>query len=155
QRSNLGLAEVHFVERAPHAEFTRRLPTWPIIAAIVGVVAVDDDGIAVRGDAREMGVQLVLAVVAAVGRTGAILGSLELVGVDDLVAQPKLPGDVYGELAVALRIARAVGCNRKSTIAEHAAGDIGEVGAVDAAAESHHDGAERGQRAAKGLLFLD
>ena len=43
QLADLVLGQVDFVERAAHAELARRLPARPIVAAIVGVVAVDDD----------------------------------------------------------------------------------------------------------------
>ena len=43
QLADLVLAEIDFVERAADAELARRLPARAIVAAIVGVVAVDDD----------------------------------------------------------------------------------------------------------------
>ena len=39
------LVRFDFVERAAHAELARRLAARPVVAAIVGVVAVDDDGV--------------------------------------------------------------------------------------------------------------
>src|SRR5262249_58176569 len=40
QLADLVLGQVHFVERAAHSELTRRLPARPVVAAIVGLVAV-------------------------------------------------------------------------------------------------------------------
>src|SRR5262249_38220520 len=60
QLADLVLGEVHFVEGAPDAELARRLAAGPVVAAIVGVVAVDDDGAALGGDARQVRVELVL-----------------------------------------------------------------------------------------------
>ena len=56
-----------------------------------------------------MGVELVLAVVAAVGRVGAVLGPLELAGLDDFVPQAEGAGRADREIAVALGVAGAVG----------------------------------------------
>mgnify|MGYP003694443697 CR=1 FL=1 len=86
-------AQIHFVERAADAELARRLAPGPIVAAVVGVVAVDDDGAATGGDARQVRVELVLAVVAAVRRVRAALRALELAGLDDLVPQTEIAGD--------------------------------------------------------------
>ena len=63
------------IERAAHAEFARRLAPGPVVAAVVGVRAVDDGrDAALRGDARQRRVQLVLAVVTAVHGVRAVLG---------------------------------------------------------------------------------
>ena len=51
QLADVRLGQVRFVERAAHAELARRLPARPVVAAIVGVAAVDDHGEAAR--ARE------------------------------------------------------------------------------------------------------
>src|SRR5437762_2536380 len=75
QRADFLFREIHFIERASDAEFARSLTSGPIIASIVRVVAVDDDCVAFRGDATEMGVQLVLAVVAAIDRKSTRLNS--------------------------------------------------------------------------------
>ena len=90
QLADLVLGQVDFVERAADAELARRLPARPVVAAIVGVVAVDDDRAALARNARQVRVELVLAVVAAVRRVGAVLGPFELAGVDDLVAQAEV-----------------------------------------------------------------
>ena len=74
QLADFGLREIHFVERTADAELARRLPSRPVVAAIVRVVAVDDDRAARGGDARQPGVQLVLAEVTAVLRVGAVIG---------------------------------------------------------------------------------
>src|SRR5438876_10034503 len=108
-RPDLVLCEVHFVERTADAEFARCLPSRPVIAAIVGVVAVDDDGAPFRRDAGKVGVQLVFAVIAAVDRVGTILGSIELACVDDFVAKAEITGNPEGELPMPLGIAGAVG----------------------------------------------
>ena len=65
--------EIDLVERAAHAELARRLAPGPVVAAIVRVVAVDDDRMAVGGDPREVRVEFVLAEVAAVRGIGAVL----------------------------------------------------------------------------------
>ena len=46
------LVEIDLVERAAHAELARGLPARPIVAAIVGVVAVDDDRVPRLGAMR-------------------------------------------------------------------------------------------------------
>ena len=81
--------EIHFVERAADAELARRLAAGPIVAAIVGVVAVDDDRVTGRGDSRQVGIQLVLAEVAAVGWIRPVLLAIDFVRVDDFVLQAR------------------------------------------------------------------
>ena len=83
QLADVVLGEAGFVERAAHAVLARRLAAGAVVAAIVGVVAVDDRRRSrARAPARPASVELVLAVVAAVGGVGAVLGPLELGGVD-------------------------------------------------------------------------
>ena len=80
-----------FVERTAHAELARGLAAGPVVAAIVGVAAVGDHrNPALARDRRELRVQLVLAVIAAVRGIGAVLGPLQLAGVNDLVAETEL-----------------------------------------------------------------
>ena len=45
--------EVDFVERAADAELARRLASRAVVAAIVGVVAVDDDRVRARSAMRD------------------------------------------------------------------------------------------------------
>ena len=82
QLADLVLRQPDLVERAADAELARRLPPGPVVAAIVGVAAVDD-----RRECRarapiavEVRVELVLAVVAAVRGVGAVLGARHFVG---------------------------------------------------------------------------
>ena len=96
QRADLGFGQAHFVERAAHAEFLRRLTPRPVVAAIVRVVAVEHDReSAVARERRQMGIELVLAVVAAVDRIRAVLGPLQLAGLDDQVRQRELPRHLF------------------------------------------------------------
>ena len=120
QLANLLLGQIDFVQRAAHAKLARRLAAGTIVAAIVRVVAVDDDGVALGRDSAEVRVQLVLAVVAAVGRIRAVLGPLELVGANDLVLKAELFRDFDGDAPVALGIARTVGGDSKGAIAQRA-----------------------------------
>ena len=145
QLANLGLREIHFVERAADAELARGLTSGPIVAAIVGVVAVDDDRVTDRGDARQMRVELVLAVVAAVRRIRAILGAIELARADDFVVKTEIARDPDRELAVALRIAGAVGGDGDGALAQGQLRRLGDDRAVDAAAKGDGDLAEVAQ----------
>src|SRR5207247_3310087 len=131
--------QVRLIERAAHAELARRLAARAVIAAIVGVVAVDHHGLPVGGNPREVCVQLVLAVVTAVRRIGAVLWPVELVRPDDLVPQTELLGDLNGEPPMSFGIAGAVGGYRERAATEDVGGDTREVRAVDAAAGRHHD----------------
>ena len=69
------------VERAAHGELARRLTAGAIVAAIVGVVAVGDGGKpAVLREHGQLGVELVLAVVAAVAVVPDVALARELGG---------------------------------------------------------------------------
>src|SRR5438132_1379489 len=81
------------------------LPVRPIVAAIIGVVAGDHGRVPVGRNSREMRIELVLAVVAAVRGVGAIVVVLELAGLDDFVPEAELLRNLNGEHPVALRIA--------------------------------------------------
>ena len=71
-----------------HAVFARRLAAGTIVAAIVGVVAVDHNGNAALGGERaQLAVEFVLAVVTAVRRIGAVLGPFELTGANHFVRE--------------------------------------------------------------------
>ena len=99
QLADLGFRQIHVVERAADAELARRLAARPVVAAVVRVRAVDDGrDAALRGDARQRRVQLVLAVVAAVRRDSRGIGALELVRLDDLVAKTEIARDREREL---------------------------------------------------------
>jgi sugar (pentulose or hexulose) kinase len=75
QLADLRLREPDLVERAAHAVLARGLAARPIVAAIVGVVAVEHHVDRSRsGDRRQCRVELVLAVVAAIDGVGAVLG---------------------------------------------------------------------------------
>src|SRR5262249_49781330 len=139
QLADFVLQQIDFVERAAHAELARRLTTGPVVAAVVGVVAVDDDRAARARQTGEVRVQLVLAVVAAIRRIGTVLRPLELLRVNDLVAQAEIARDANGELSMAFGITGTIGRDRERAIAERSIGDVGEVGAVDAAAVRDDD----------------
>jgi hypothetical protein len=64
-----------------------------VVGEVVGVGAVDHGHAARRGDGREAPPQLALAVVAARGRVGRVLGVVELAGVDLLERKPERGGD--------------------------------------------------------------
>ncbi len=49
QLANFVFGQIDIVERTAHAEFARRLPSGPVIRAVVGVVPVDDDRVAIGG----------------------------------------------------------------------------------------------------------
>src|SRR5262249_24505519 len=108
--ADLVLAEIRLVERTDHAELARRLAAGTIIAAIVGVAAVDHGGeAALAREGREPRVELVLAVVAAVGRIRAVVGVVELRSPDHFVAQRKRARGADREIAVAIGVTEAVG----------------------------------------------
>src|SRR5262249_39101845 len=128
------LGQPDLVERASDAEFPRRLSARAIVAAIVDVAAVDDHRDAAL--ARERGqprVELVLAVVAAVGGVGAVLRALELGGRNDEMVEREVAGDATGERAVALRVAGAVGRHAERGGAEDPGCSPSQIRAVDAA----------------------
>ena len=54
QLADFVFRQIGFVERAADAELARRLPSGPVVAAIVRVFAVDDDGAARGGDAGQV-----------------------------------------------------------------------------------------------------
>jgi hypothetical protein len=113
----------------------------PVVAAIVGVVAVEHDVDRARGgDRRQRRVELVLAVVAAVDRVGAVLGSFELRGRHDFVAQRERLRHLACERAVMFGIARAVGGDAERPGAQDLRGDYREIGAVDASTEGDDGG---------------
>ena len=124
----------------------RRLAAGTIVAAIVGVVAVDDHGEAALGGERaQAAVQLVLAVVAAVRGVGAILGPFELGGVNHFVREAEVARDRQRELAMRVRIAGAVGGDGERARAEGRGRGDRQVCAVDAAAERDQDGLVAGE----------
>src|SRR5262249_4146803 len=137
------LAQIRFVERTDHAELARRLAAGTIIAAIVGVAAVDHGGeAALAREGREPRVELVLAVVAAVGRIRAVVGVVELRGPDHFVAQRNGARGADRESGVAMGIGGAGGGDADGAIAEDARGGDGEKRAVYTAAIGHHDRSE-------------
>ena len=77
--ADVGFGQPRFVERTDDAELARRPTAGAVVAAIVGVVAIGH-GLEPAGASqpREVGVQLVLAVVAPVGVVGAVLRAGEL-----------------------------------------------------------------------------
>ena len=69
------LGQARFVERTEDAEFARGLPPRAVVATIVGVAAVDNAANPrSRAMRRQVGVQLVLAVVAPIRRVGPVPG---------------------------------------------------------------------------------
>ena len=108
--ANVVLRQVGLIERTTHAMLARGLPARAIVAAIVGIVAVHDNGeAALGGERRQSAVEFVLAVVAAIRRVGAILGAFELGGVNDFVREAEVVRNRQREPAVRIRITRAVG----------------------------------------------
>ena len=94
QLADLILRQPDLVERAPDAELTRGLPPRPVVAAVVRVAAVGDDGnAALTADRREVRIELVLAEVAAVRGIGAIVGARRFVGGDELVLKAEVRRD--------------------------------------------------------------
>src|SRR4029078_5944670 len=88
---NLRLRQFYFVERAAHAELPRRLAAWTVVAAIVGVAPIRNRVELPRARHRgEQRIQLWLAVVTMVGRIRSVFEPLELVTLDDLVAESEL-----------------------------------------------------------------
>ena len=142
-----------FVERAAHAELARRLAARPIVAAIVGVVAVDDDGVALGGDARRDACR------ARACRSSS--GWPDSRGIPARSSspvwmiswrRPNLLRDVDGQPPMVFRVAGAVGGDGDRHDRRASAGDEREVGAVDAAAIRDDDRAERRERLAERAL---
>jgi hypothetical protein len=67
QLTDFVLRQIRFVQRTADAEFARGLTAGPVVATIVGVIAVKDDRLMRRGDANQMRIQFVLAEVTAIG----------------------------------------------------------------------------------------
>src|SRR5690606_18659034 len=110
------LRQVGRVERTDDTELPCRLAAWPVVAAVVGIAAVGDRPDAtVARDRREMRIELVLAVIAAVAGVGAVLRARHLVGMDDFVPEAELAGQPEGHLTVALGVAGAVGGDTEGT----------------------------------------
>src|SRR5438093_1635369 len=153
--ADFSLGQIHLVERAAHAELSCRRPARAIVTTVVGVVAVEDDrNAAIAGDARQRGVQLAFAVVTAIDGVGSVLGTVELRGVNDLVAQTELARDTPRELAVTVGITGAVGGDAERTRTEGLGSRPGEIGTVNAAAERNDRGIADGQQLVEsGLLF--
>ena len=85
--ADLGLREADLVEGTAHAEFPRSLTARPVVAAVVGIVAIDNDGSAVTRDAREVRVELVLAVVAAIRGIRPVFRAFQFGRPDDFVPE--------------------------------------------------------------------
>jgi len=118
ERADRRLVEADFVERTADAGLARRLPAGPVVAAIVGVVAVDDHRESARArQLAEDGVELVLAVVAAIDGIGTVLGPLHLVRLHDLVREAGLAREREGEIVVVRGIALAQSRHREGPIA--------------------------------------
>jgi hypothetical protein len=135
ERPDVVLGQPGFIERTDDAELARGPAAGPVVAAVVEVAAVGD-GVEATGTRQrgELGVELVLAVVAAVAVVLAVLGALELGGADDFVMQLELRGDVARHLTVTLGIAGAVGGDAQRAIAERLSRGPGEERRIDAAA---------------------
>ena len=150
QLADLLLGEPGLVERTAHAELARRLPARTVVAAIIGVAAVGNHGDAALGaNAGQRRVQLVLAVVAAVGRIGPVLGAIELRCVNDLVAQAELTRDPQRELTMMIGIAGAVGGDAERGWTEHRGGFPRQIRAVGAAAEGDQQRLGAGEHVSK------
>ena len=155
QLADLDLREAGFVERAPDAVLARSLPPRPVVPAVVGVVAVHHRREpALPGERREAAEELLLAVVAAVGRVGRVLGPIHLGGLEELVAQREVAGDAQRQLAMPRRIAGAVGGDRDRPVSEFRRRDSGQERAVDTAAERDDHGSAVAQDLPE-VLFLE
>ena len=75
QRADVVLGQPRFIERADDAELAGGTAAGPVVAAVVGVAAVGHgrETRASVGERRQACVQLVLAVIAAIGCVGAVL----------------------------------------------------------------------------------
>ncbi len=64
---------------------------------------------AIARERRQPGVQLLLAVIAAIAGIGPVFRPLHFRGLDELVGEAELTGDPHGEGAMAFGIAGALG----------------------------------------------
>jgi len=90
---------------------------------------------------------------AAVGVVREISGARDLLGLDELVAQPELLNDVKSHLALVVGIARAFARHRERAIPERSLRFDGKVGAVDTAAKGHDDGAHLTEQRLQAVAF--
>ncbi len=136
QLADSRLGEPRFVQRAAHAEFTRRKAPGAIVTAVVRVRAVGDVRETARAcHRRQLREQLVLAEVAAVFRICAVLRPIDLAGVNDFVLQVEFARDSIGELAMMGRITCAFGRDTERPRAQHLRGCVRKVRAIHSAAE--------------------
>src|SRR5215510_10633221 len=113
QLSDFVLLEIGFVERTADTELARGQTAWTVIAAIVGVAPIDDDGVAFSRKLRQVRVELVLAVVTPVSGIRPVLSALQFTGVDDLVPKAELLGNLHRQTTMMFGIAGAVGSDRE------------------------------------------
>src|SRR5262245_23748552 len=119
QLTNFRLGQAGFVEGTPHAKLARRLSARPIVATVVGIAAVGHHRKRAIGcNTGQRCVELVLAVVTAIGGVRLVLRAIELGRVNDLVAQTGLAGNGYGKLAMAIGVTRAIGGNTEDRLSQ-------------------------------------
>src|SRR5437667_4910587 len=153
QLAYLLLGQIRFIEGTADAEFSGREAAGAVIPPIVCIVTVDDHGLPILGYAHQMGVELVLAVVAAVGGIRPIFRPLELPGLNNLVMKAEPFRNLDRHLSMAFGIAGAVGRDGQRPAAERVVGDVGKISAVGAAAVGDDDRAERREPLSQGPFF--
>ncbi len=134
--ADLRLRKAGFIQRASNTKFPRGLATWSIVAAIVGVAAVSNRcHPAIRCNSGQSCVELVFAVVAAIGRVRPVLRASELRCVDDFVPEAGFTGDREGELAMSIGVAGAVGSDAQDRLSENICRGPRQIRAVGTSAE--------------------
>ena len=152
--ANLRLREAGFVERTAHAKLARGLTAGPVVAAIVGVAAVSDHREStIRGNTGQRRIELVLAVVAAIGRIRAVFGAIELRRLDDLVPETGLARHGQRELTMSIGIAGAVGRDAQRGLSQNVGGRPRQIGAVGAPAEGDDQRLDNWRVALEGVLL--
>src|SRR6266849_1707246 len=101
-----------------------------------------------------MCVELLLAVVTAVRRVGAVRGVLDFRRQDHLVPEGEGAGSADGEVAMVIGVAGTVGGDAEGALPEEARGGDGEKRAIDAAAIGHEHRTEGGQPPLEGRGLL-
>src|SRR5579875_3272784 len=125
-----------------------------MILRVVEVEAVDDVARpALPRDLCELPVELVLTIITAVRRVGAIMRILELRGLDDLVRRTECFDDVEETVQLALRQARRFAGHAVGALAEFVGRDLQDERRVDAAGEGDDAALERANDLAQPRLF--
>ena len=140
EATHVGLVQAGLDERAPRAGLLRRLEAGAVVAEVVEVRAVDDEGEAPLTLLRVAdAVELALAVEAAVDVVLRVVLVLDLVRLDELVAGADLLRERDGVLALEVGEARAHGGHADALVAEDAVRDREDERAVDPARVADED----------------